>query len=122
MKVFSELFTSEFMPQNPKYRLKAVTKTLNPSDFKEIRSEEQIREDNERRKESRSATAEEIAEEMKVPLADKVTPYHHLDYPAQIEKKREQLIGVLNEFSKTLDSDVKKKNEASYPSWYGKDL
>ena len=104
---FQEVFTSEFMPQNPKMKIKEVTKKINPKDFKPIKSDEEQRVYEEKRKESRNATPEEIAEEMKTPLADRVTPYHHLTYAEQIEKKREQLNEVLTSFSNTLETDIK---------------
>lgn len=104
---FQEVFTTEFMPQNPKMKIKEVTKKINPKDFKPIKSDEEQRVYEEKRKESRNATPEEIAEEMKIPLADRVTPYHHLTYAEQIEKKREQLNEVLTSFSNTLETDIK---------------
>ena len=89
LSVFQELFSAEVLPQNPKYKLRDSTKKMNPREFKPVKSEEEQREDEERRKESRQATPEEIEQEMKVPLADRVTPYHHLSYAEQIIKKRE---------------------------------
>lgn len=59
---------------------------------------------------------------MKVPLADRVTPYHMFSYAEQIEKKREQLREVLRGFSNTLDNDVKSKREDHYPNWYTSEL
>lgn len=70
----------------------------------------------------RTATPEEIAEEMKTPLADRVTPYHHLNYAEQIEKKKEQLKEHLKSFSSALESDVAAGREDQYPSWYKKEL
>ena len=88
-------------------KIKEVTKKINPKDFKPITSDEEQRVYEEKRKESRNATPEDIAEEMKIPLADRVTPYHHLTYAEQIEKKREQLNEVLKSFSNTLETDIK---------------
>ena len=59
---------------------------------------------------------------MKVPLADRVTPYHHLTYAEQIEKKREQLNEVLASFSSTLETDIKQKRENDFPSWYNENV
>lgn len=111
----------EFMPKNPKIKIREVTKKLNSKDFKAVKSDEDMKIDAEKRKENMTATPEEVAEEMKVPLADRVTPYHNLTYEEQLEKKREQLTSVLQGFSKALDSDVNSKREDVYPSWYIKD-
>ena len=81
----------EFMPKNPKIKIREVTKKLNSKDFKAVKSDEDMKIDAEKRKENMTATPEEVAEEMKVPLADRVTPYHNLTYEEQLEKKREQL-------------------------------
>ena len=40
----------------------------------------ETKEEEDRRREERQATPEEIAEEMKVPVADRVTPYHMFTY------------------------------------------
>jgi hypothetical protein len=48
-----------------------------------------MKEEEDRRKESRVASKEEIQEEMKVSLEDRVTPYAKYSYPEQIEKKKE---------------------------------
>ena len=92
MNRFQELYAADFLPNNTKMKLKEVTKKINIREFKTVRSEEEQRADDEKRKENKVATPEEIAEEMKVPLADRVTPYHRLTYEEQIEKKKEQLI------------------------------
>ena len=89
MRIFQDLFESEVFAQNPKYKLKEVTKKLNPRDFIKVKNESEEREEEERKKEARHATPEEIAEEMKVPVADRVTPYHRFTYEQQIEKKRD---------------------------------
>ena len=119
---FLEIFTSEFMPQNPRMKIREVDKKINPNSFKAIKSDKQERVYEEKRREMRNATAEEIAEEMKVPLADRVTPYHHLTYAEQIEKKREQLNEVLASFLSTLESEIKQKREDDFPSWYNENL
>lgn len=75
-----DVFALELLPVNPKVKLRESTKKLNPRDFKTVKTDEELRVDDEKRKESRQATAEEIAEEMKVPLDDRVTPYHKLSY------------------------------------------
>jgi hypothetical protein len=89
MRIFQDLFASEVFAQNPKYKLKEVTKKLNPRDFIKVKNESEEKEEEERKKEARQATPEEIAEEMKVPVADRVTPYHRFTYEEQIEKKRD---------------------------------
>lgn len=62
---------------------------MNTREFKEVKNEEEMKEEEEKRKESRVASKEEIEEEMKVSLADRVTPYHSFTYKEQIEKKKE---------------------------------
>ena len=52
---------------------------------------------------------------MKVPVVDRVTPYHMFSYEEQIEKKKNQLIEVLQGFSETLDKDVRQHREEVYP-------
>jgi len=104
-------------PQCPKVKVRESTKKLNSRDFKPVKSAEETQEEAERLKESRAATAEEIAEEMKVPLADRVTPYHHLSYEEQIIQKKQHLTKLLEGFSQTLDQDVKAGREV-YPQWY----
>lgn len=69
--------------------MKDLTKRVNIKEFKLVKSDEEVVQEEEKRKEMRTATPEEIAEEMKVPVADRVTPYHKLQYEEQIEKKRE---------------------------------
>ena len=59
---------------------------------------------------------------MKVPVEDRVTPYHKFSYPEQIEKKRQQLIEVLQGFQNALDADVKAKREDEYPRWYSNEM
>ena len=54
---------------------------MSVKEFKVVKNEEEYKEEEEKRKERRSATPEEIAEEMKVPVIDRVTPYHKLAYP-----------------------------------------
>ena len=76
-------------------------------DFTEVKNEEEMKEEEEKRKESRLASKEEIEEEMKVSLADRVTPYHALSYKEQIEKKKEQLIEILKSYSSALEKDIK---------------
>jgi len=61
---------------------------MNIREFKAVKTDEEQKEEEERRKQARIATPEEIAEEMKVPVEDRVTPYHKFSYPEQIEKKR----------------------------------
>jgi tRNA/tmRNA/rRNA uracil-C5-methylase (TrmA/RlmC/RlmD family) len=122
MSVFSELFLSEVFSQNPKYKLKDVTKKLNPRDFIKVKNETEEKEEEERRKEARHATPEEIAEEMKVPVADRVTPYHMFTYQQQIEKKREQMHVYLEQFSSQLENDVKQGREEGYPGWYTQEM
>lgn len=107
-------------PQCPKVKVRESTKKLNSRDFKPVKTMEEQQEEAERLKESRTATAEEIAEEMKVPLADRVTPYHHMTYAEQIIQKRDHLTKLLEGFSATLDQDVKGSREV-YPQWYGKE-
>ena len=53
-------------------------------EFKAVKNEEEQKEDDERKKEARTATPEEVAEEMKVPVEDRVTPYHMYSYEEQI--------------------------------------
>jgi len=65
---------------NPKYKLKEVTKKMYPRDFTKIKNDIETKEEEDRRREERQATPEEIAEEMKVPVADRVTPYHMFTY------------------------------------------
>ena len=79
------------MPKLPKMRLKDSTKQINQRDFKPVKDKEEMKEDAERRKEKQmqSVTPEEIAEEMKISVEDRVTPYHHLEYKDQIKKKEE---------------------------------
>ena len=45
-----------------------------------------------------SLTKEEIEEEMKISIEDKVTPYHHLPYEEQIKLKEQQLAEYLRTF------------------------
>lgn len=78
-----------------------------PRDFTKIKNDVETKEDDERRREERQATPEEIAEEMKVPVADRVTPYHMFTYEEQIAKKRDQILSYLEAFSTQLDNDVK---------------
>ncbi len=54
---------------------------MNIREFKAVKTDEEQKEDEERRKQARTATPEEIVEEMKVPVEDRVTPYHKLSYP-----------------------------------------
>jgi Asp-tRNA(Asn)/Glu-tRNA(Gln) amidotransferase C subunit len=55
---------------------------------------------------------------MKVPLADRVTPYHMYSYEEQIAKKKEQLTEILKSFSRTLENDVMDHREDTFPTWY----
>jgi hypothetical protein len=55
---------------------------------------------------------------MKVPVADRVTPYHIYTYEEQIEKKTVQLRDYLTSFSTTLEADIKAKREDQLPNWY----
>ena len=70
-------------------RLREVSSRPNPKHFRALRSEEQMREDEDRKKESRTATKEEIEEEMKISVEERVTPYYQMTYAQQIEKKNE---------------------------------
>lgn len=83
-----------------------------------MKSEEEVRVDEARKKEARTATAEEVAEEMKVGVADRVTPYHMFTYEEQIEKKKVQLRDYLKSFSTTLEADLKARREGHAPNWY----
>lgn len=89
MHRFQELYATEILPKFPKQKLKEATKKFNPRDFKVVKNEEEMKQEEEKRKESRLASKEEIEEEMKISLADRVTPYHNLTYEDQIQKKKE---------------------------------
>jgi hypothetical protein len=52
---------TEFTPKNPRIKIRESTKKLNSKDFKTVKSEEEVKAEEERRKETRTATAEEIA-------------------------------------------------------------
>ncbi|TNV80921.1 hypothetical protein FGO68_gene17410 [Halteria grandinella] len=118
MHEFQEIHILELLPQNPKIKLRESTKKVNPSSFKAVKSEEEVKVEEERRKEARTATAEEVAEEIKVPVVDRVTPYWKYTYEEQIEKKRAQLTDYLTSFSTTLEADLKSHKEDQLPSWY----
>lgn len=111
MQTFNDHYALELLPQNPKIKLRESTKKVNPHNFKAVRSEEEMKVEEEKRKEARTATAEEIAEEMKVGVADRVTPYHSLSYEEQIEKKKGLLRDYLTSFSTALEADLKAKRE-----------
>lgn len=114
-----ELFMNEIVPKFPKMKIKEVNKKVNSREFKPVKDREEIKEEGERKKERqmKSLTAEEIAEEMKISVEDRVTPYHHLTYPEQIKKKEEQLLEVLKSFDKQLNTDITKNGEQR-PAWY----
>ncbi len=53
LKAFTELFVTEFLPKNPKNKIKDVTKRMNPRDFKPVKSEQDMKEESDRIKEGR---------------------------------------------------------------------
>ena len=77
-----ELFYTEIMPKQPKIRLKPLSKKIQHKDFHPVKAREEQKQENERKKVQlmESLTKEEIEEEMKISIEDKVTPYHHLPY------------------------------------------
>eukprot|EP00347_Sterkiella_histriomuscorum_P007969 403346871 len=122
LKSFKELFMTEIMPNMPKMRLKESTKKINAKEYKPVKDREGMRQDADRKKERQiqNITPEEIAEEMKISVEDRVTPYHHLDYPEQIKRKEQQLIEVLKGFTSQLERDIQKNGEQR-PSWFSMD-
>ena len=63
-------------------RLKPLSKKIQHKDFHPVKAREEQKQENERKKVQlmESLTKEEIEEEMKISIEDKVTPYHHLPY------------------------------------------
>jgi len=57
-------------------------------------------------------TREDVEEEMKLTVQDKVTPYHNLTYEQQLDKKAAWLQDeVLKVFSETYYQEIKKGEE-----------
>ena len=52
MKTFQEIYVMELMPKFPKAKVKDCTKKMNSRDFKRVKGEEEMKEDEERKKES----------------------------------------------------------------------
>ena len=63
-------------------RLKETAKKINPKDYWRVKDREEMKEESERKKERQiqSVTKEEIEEEMKISVEDRVTPYHNIEY------------------------------------------
>jgi hypothetical protein len=55
---------TEFVPNNPKFKLRESTKRLFGRDFIPVKNEEEMKEEEEKRKTSRVLNAEEIEKEM----------------------------------------------------------
>lgn len=66
------------MPKFPKMRLKEANKKINHNQFRAVKDREEYKEEADKRKEKQmqSITPAEIAEEMKISVEDRVTPYH----------------------------------------------
>lgn len=121
MKTFQDKYYLEILPKSPKMKIREVTKKMNGKEFKVVKGEEEMKEEEERRKENRVASAEEIAEEMKISVEERVTPYYKMTYEEQIQKKTEQLTDILKSFSTQITKDLKNSDE-QMPSWYTKEL
>ena len=63
------------------------------------------------------ATPEEIEEEMKIPIEDRVTPLHKLPYEEQIALKKRNLEEVLSKFHKQLRKEFKQQGSEVLPPW-----
>jgi tRNA/tmRNA/rRNA uracil-C5-methylase (TrmA/RlmC/RlmD family) len=70
------------VPKFPKQKVKEVNKKMNARDFRPVKDREEMKEEGERKKERQiqSVSAEDIAEEMKISLEERVTPYYLIPY------------------------------------------
>lgn len=88
-KEFQEVFNNEIAPSNKKYRLKEAFKSFDPKVFTPIKSTEEMKQESQEKKDKTAPTKEEIEEEMKITVEERVTPYYNLPYKDQLEKKKE---------------------------------
>lgn len=59
-KVFSEIFMTEVVPKQLKYKLKDVNKKMDPKSFKSVKNEEEMKIEEQKKKEQFVPTQEEI--------------------------------------------------------------
>ena len=84
-----------------------------------MKASSEMAEDAQKRKEAKGAsvTQEDIDKVLAESIEARVTPYASLPYSEQLAKKHQDLSNMLREFNKSLDQEIKKKNETA-PEWY----
>lgn len=117
-QAFEDQFTVYVAPVK-RWRLRPVSKLDGTKGFKPVKGSTEMNSDSLRKKEAMhaSVTQADVDAVLAETIEQRVTPYAQLIYADQLQKKHADLSKMLLEFSRVLDSDIK-KNIESPPQWY----